>query len=96
MECTRLVEDRSDDWIGRADAAFALGQFAFYSGKRREEIVRTLVRVLGEDPDPAVQAACYEQLLHLLAPERDVPVFDDDFDRRRDVDWSLLQPYLDN
>lgn len=90
-----LLEDRSEDWVGRVDSAFALGQFAIYTGKRKEDVARVLVRALKNDPDVAVQTRSYEQLLRLLAPDRDVPSFDEyEFDRQKDVDWALLAPYV--
>jgi hypothetical protein len=83
-----------DEWsVARTDAAFALGQFVRFTGKERDRIIRALVKALQNDPDSAVQASCYEQLLQLLAPQREAPEIDD-FDRARDVDWALLQPYV--
>lgn len=88
-----LHGDPDDDWTARHDAAFALAQFAIYGGTDRERIIRELVRALREDRAQAVQEQCYEQILRIVAPDRDAPSVDE-FDRDRDVDWELLKPYL--
>jgi HEAT repeat protein len=76
----------------RSDAAFSLGGFAQLTGQRRDEAIRALVRALRSDEDWSVQAACYEALLELVAPDRSRHL-PDEFDRDRDVDWALLAPY---
>lgn len=80
------------DWSVRADAAFALGSFARFTGQQRDEILRALAQAVRQDDDGSVQAASYEQVLALLG--RAVTWEPDAFDQGRDVDWALLEPYL--
>jgi hypothetical protein len=88
--------DSDPDWEARSGAAYALSKFA-KSGVGKEyksQIIRALVSSLIKDDDEAVQESCYEELLSLIAPEKghvELPLL---FDRNRDVDWSLLEPYL--
>jgi hypothetical protein len=81
-----------DGWMARSNAAFALGQYARFTGRDKDKIVRALVAAMQSDPDSAVQRACYEQLLQILDPDRDPPD-SEEFDNVRDVDWKLLEPY---
>ena len=90
-----LHEDHDEDWTARADAAFALGKFALRTNQERERIVRSLVRALREDPEWPVQRRCYEEILRLVAPDREL-ADGGEFDRDREVDWELLSPYMTN
>src|SRR5262249_25560957 len=80
-----LRTDVDEDWTARADAAFALAQYAIHAGKERERIVCELVRAIRKDQDPAVQERAYEEVLRILAPDREA-YFPADFDPDRDVD----------
>jgi hypothetical protein len=91
-----LRNDRDEDWSARADAAFALAQYAIHTGKDRDRIVRELVRTIRTDIDPAVQQRAYEEALRIVAPDRDAYSSPLDFDRDRDVDWDVLLPYMEN
>ena len=89
-----LRMDRDEDWTARADAAFALAQYTIRTGKHHNRIVGELVRALLQDQDSAVQERSYQELLRVLAPERDAYAATGEFDRDRDVDWDLLRPYM--
>jgi|GEM_PF-4769975 len=82
-------------WYVRTSAALALRTYVQRTGQQRERICLELTRCVLHDPDTSVQKLCYAELLQLLAPERDWSELPDDFERERDVDWPLLQPYLD-
>lgn len=77
----------------RAGAAAALAMFVQRTGKQRERLVRELVTALRADEDAITQRAIYEDLLRLLAPDRDWVGVPADFDPARDADWDLLEPY---
>lgn len=87
---------RSDpEWLVRSDAAFALSQYAQKHREQQQYIAEELARQLVQDGDSEVQKNCYQELLRLLAPDRDWLSVPDYFNRERDVDWGLLKPYLD-
>lgn len=88
-----LLKPKDEWWVARGDAAFALGQYARFAGRERDRIIRVLLQGLKTDPEWPVQRACYEQLLELVAPDRDPPE-SEEFNRDTDVDWNLLAPYL--
>ena len=90
-----LMEDRDDDWTCRADAAFALGQFSLRTNKERDRVLTALLAALKHDPEWPVQRRSYEEVLRLIAPDRQPPD-GGEFDRDRDVDWTLLAPLLKN
>ena len=90
-----LLEDRDEDWTCRADAAFALGQFSLRTNKERERILTALLAALKQDPEWPVQRRSYEEILRLIAPDREAPD-GGEFDRDRDVDRALLAPLLKN
>jgi vesicle coat complex subunit len=90
-EALKMMRGDSD-WSVRADAAFAVGSYAKYTGHERERILKALAEAVRADEDPAVQEAAYEQVLALL--ERDITWSAGEFDRDRNVDWELLQPHL--
>ncbi len=88
-----LLEDRYEDWTCRADAAFSLGQFSLGTHRERERILAALLAALKQDPEWPVQRRAYEEILRLIAPDREAPD-GGEFDRDRDVDWSLLASLL--
>lgn len=77
----------------RADAAAALSTLVLRTGRQRERIVRELVAALRTDERATVRRRVYEDLLRILAPDRDWTGVPTDFDPARDVDWDLLAPY---
>jgi hypothetical protein len=69
-----------------------------YSGnnypKYREDILRCLAGIIENDPNDLVSATAYSSLRYLLLDnDRHPKVAELGFDRRRDVDWSLVEPY---
>ena len=89
-----LQTDHDEDWTARANAAYALGNYALNTGRSRERIIRALTAALRHDPEWPVQEQCYESLLQLLRPEQTIASNGGEFDRERDVDWELLRPYI--
>ncbi|XYI02087.1 HEAT repeat domain-containing protein [Sorangium sp. So ce1128] len=59
----------------------------------RELVLRALVQSVMQDEDPMVQASSYQRFLKLVAPDRAAAV-PDELDRRKEVDWKLIAPYL--
>jgi hypothetical protein len=86
------------EWEARKEVALALTSFVLYSTictpVQRERIICELVNTLLTDEDEFVQGGCYKNLIKILAPERKLIPLPDYFDRKRDVDWNLLKPYL--
>ena len=92
-DAVQLLHHDPDEMV-RGDAAFALSQYAVRTGDQQESITHELANQLTQDSDFGVHEQCYRGLLSLLSPEKshaNLPTF---FDRERDVDWSLLKPYL--
>jgi HEAT repeat protein len=81
----------------RSSVALALCQFVSRNEegtKYRDRVIRELTRALLQDQDGFVRSGCYEEILKLHNPGKfnfDLP---DELDLERDVDWSLLKPYL--
>ena len=80
----------------RSRAAAALVDFLNRTGKHRDRILKVLVHQLQNDTDYLVQRYAYELLLRTLLSERPIPEPPYAFDRGRDVDWSLLRPWMDS
>lgn len=85
------------DYSVRSGACFALSQYTqhFEDGrKRRDNIILQLIRRLLEESDVAVQESCYEELLKIIEGKH-FHSESYEFNRNTDVDWDLLQPYLE-
>jgi hypothetical protein len=85
------------EWLVRKTASRSLSAFAlkFIEGEKYEErITSSLLESLVRDESIFVQRQDYEGLLKILKIKNSVGEIDY-FDRNRDVDWSLLQPYLE-
>jgi len=85
------------DYSVRSGACFALSQYAsnFEDGrKRRDNIISQLIRRLLEESDVAVQESCYDELLRIIEGKR-FHSKNYEFNRNKDVDWKLFQPYLE-
>ena len=79
----------------RVSAAGASSTFALRAGKRREEIVRALVRALERDPQRGVVEEAFRGLGALLPgtlPQIDVSRLSAE-EIRGQVNWSLLAKY---
>lgn len=89
---------RSDaDYSVRSGAGFALSQYArnFESGRKvKDKIAGELTKSLLEDDDIAVQESSYEELLRVIGQKRP-NTKEVEFNRETEVDWDLLQPYLE-
>lgn len=94
-EAVQLLHFDPNEMV-RGDAAFALSQFTFRTGERRETVVRELVKQLMQDDDFGVHEQCYRGLLQILAPEKSLTTLPTYFNREHNVDWELLRPYLDS
>jgi hypothetical protein len=95
-DAVKMLHKDPDEDV-RSDAAFSLGQFARYCEdgiKQQSFIIKELVCQLMKDESSFVRKTCYEQLLELLAPERGYVELPDDLSLERDVDWKLLEPYI--
>lgn len=93
-----MLHTDSSDFV-RGDAANSLSNFCvdFVEGEKYEEqIIKELLVGLLKDEDSFVQKHCYNGLYKIIKKER-WKLYDeiDYFDRNRDVDWNLLQPYLE-
>ena len=89
---------RDSEYSVRSDAAFSLKQFVtkFENGQKyKERVLGELLRQLQTDENFSVQKRCYEQILKTITGERFGIKLPNYFDRERDVDWNLLQPYLE-
>ena len=92
-----ILHHSSDEFV-RMSAANSLGSFVvtFEVGqKHKERVLRELLEQLLNDEDLFAQKRCYEQIVKIIKNQRvgeDLPNL---FDRERDVDWNLLQPYLE-
>lgn len=85
------------DWSVRGTAATALANFSkeFIEGSKYEQkIVGELLISLLKDEDEFVQRDSYKGLYKLIKGECERSD-ENEFARNRDVDWDLLQPYLD-
>jgi hypothetical protein len=84
-------------WLTRGDAAFALSSFAtrFKSAEKyKDKIIKELLRSLISEEDKVIQRKSYQSLYEIITTK--LLQFDkDEFDRNCDIDWNLLQPYLD-
>jgi len=89
-------------YVARRDSAFALGEFAAFADeadKYKKQIIQSLVHALVADDNWSVQQRCYEQLLNLICGKmfasEEFPQKNQEFDIKRDVDWKMLQSYLE-
>ena len=92
-----LQED--SNWIVRKSSIEALRTFSADFDKGKDYIQRTIKEMLYtliNDQDEAVQAKSY-QVLHELITGKNWDIYEhiNYFDCQRDVDWKLLQPYLE-
>lgn len=93
-----MLHNDPDD-IVRGDAARGLALFCaeFIEGEKHEEqIVKELLLALLQEEDLFIQRDCYKGLCRIIKNE-DWKYYDekDYFDRNQDVDWRMLQPYLE-
>ena len=96
-ECVEAAIDRlhaDPDPFVRWNAAAALGMYIRRTGRRRDELLQDLVTAVRDDPDPDARRGAYEELLRILAPDRDWQSLPVDFDAEQHVDWTLLAPYI--
>jgi hypothetical protein len=88
-----------ENWSVRCDAARGIGTFCldFVEGEKHEEqIIKELLSALLSDKDEFVQQECYKWLNKLI--HKSTQKYEeekDSFHLQTDVDWNLLQPYLD-
>ncbi len=85
------------EYAVRGDTAFSLRQFVtgFENGQKyKERVLKELIKQLQKDENWAAQSSCYEETLKIITGERFGIKLPDDFNRERDVDWNLLQPYV--
>lgn len=85
------------DWSVRGTAATALSNFSkeYVEGKKYEEqIIKELLISLLNDEDEFVQRDSYKGLYKLIKGERERSD-ENEFTRNQDVDWKMLQPYLE-
>lgn len=83
-----------EDEYPRNCLALDLGRVGHALPHHRDAVVRVLVKVVESDPDERVAGWAYGSLRYLLAHEGVVPRCPkNDFDRHRDVDWTLLDPF---
>lgn len=88
----------SPDEFVRMTAANSLGSFvvAFEVGqKHKERVLQELLKQFLIDEDSSVQKWCYEQIVRIIKDKRVSEDMPNQFDFNRDVDWNLLQPYLE-
>lgn len=79
----------------REDAAAALGAYVLQTPALEQRILRALAEAVLRDPEPLVVTTAYFSLVRVLAPERKTShIAACRIDRDRDVDWTLLAPYL--
>ena len=87
------------DYIVRSNAARGLAIFCtkFIEGEKYEEkIIKELLLALIQDDEPYVQKDCYKGLCSIINEESwDYYDEKNSFDSEKDVDWNLLQPYLE-
>jgi len=82
------------NWSVRTDFAYALKQLAGkfeIKADVKEKVVKALTTALMNDEEPFVQQSSYAALLELIKGKKNES---DSFDREKDVDWEILQPYL--
>jgi len=85
------------DYVVRHDAARGLAKFCvdFIEGKKYEnQINKELLLALVQDNEPYVQKECYKGLCRIITG-KNLKEDKDSFDLNQDVNWNLLQPYLD-
>ncbi len=88
---------RDSDYVVRGTAVRALTLFAkeIIGGERhRDQIIKELFISLLNDKDELVQKDSYEGLYRLIT-KKELKDDKDYFDLNKDVDWDLLQPYLE-
>lgn len=84
------------NWSVRCDAAYSLKQFVTnfrVNDQIKENSIKELLSALLSDKEEFVQQSSYKALLELIKNEslKD----NDSFDKENDVDWNLLEPYLE-
>lgn len=86
-----------NEWSVRSSAAFSLAEYLKYSDKKenvKDKILEELVHCLLNDKDESVQETCYEKFYEIVTGKY-LKSSSTEFDRNGNVDWNLLQPYLD-
>lgn len=85
------------NWDVRGDAVFSLVEYLKYSDKKEnvsDKILKELVYCLLNDNDESVQRTCYEKFYEVVTGK--YPQINSvEFDRNRNVDWSLLHLYIE-
>lgn len=86
-----------EHWLVRKGSSIALLKFAqeFIEGEKyKNQIMKELLISLIQDENQFVQKSSYKCVYQLITG-RKLNVDEDYFDRNRDANWDLLQPYLD-
>ncbi len=86
------------EWDVRYDSAFALTQFIrlFKEGtNHKNRVLKELIICLINDEDPSVRKNCYEGIIKILNPEKANAELPMEFNSIKNVDWEMLQPYLE-
>lgn len=86
-----------ENWSVRQYASLALAEFSkdYIEGRKYlERIIKELLISLLNDQDEFVQRDSYKGLYKLIKSENEFSN-KNEFNKNRDVDWNLLQPYLD-
>lgn len=93
----RLLRE-DPDWLVRSNAACALSLYASpgqADEQERAAILRALAQSVQSDDDTRVKEAAYTAILDILGRPAAEHFYDvREFDPQRDVNWSLLAPYL--
>lgn len=86
-----------NDFEARQNGALALSMFAQFSSEKnayREIVIKELLEAVIRDKNEFVQKRSYEHLYQLITG-KNLFVESHLFDRTKDVNWSLLKPYLE-
>jgi hypothetical protein len=86
-----------EDYSVRCDAARGIGKFCldFIEGEKYEnQIIKELLIALITDGDEFVQRDSYKWICNIIR-KTEKSSDSDSFNLKTDVDWNLLQPYLD-
>jgi vesicle coat complex subunit len=85
------------DFEARQNAALAVSLFVQFSSKAsdyKEIVIKELLKAVIGDKNEFVQKRSYEHL-HQLIAGKNLFVESHLFDQSNDIDWNLLQPYLE-
>lgn len=85
-----------NDFEARQNGALALSMFAQFSSEKnayKEIVIKELLEAIIRDKNEFVQKRSYEHLYQVITG-KNLFVESHPFDRAKDVDWNLLNPYL--